>query len=106
MQHAAVWDIHRRRMVIPTVRRHAINHVPKPVRDRHVRQMRPVPMAVHLPVAHNITVVRAVRRHPHVQSAYLVTQDITKAAAAVQPVQLSVRQICHNHVHAIQPARN
>ena len=106
MQHAAVWGIHHLRMVIPTVRRHAINRAPVHVRDRHVRQMRPVPMAVHLPVVPNITVVRAVRRHPHVQSAYLVTQDITKAAAAVQPVRVSVRQICHNHVHAVRPARN
>ena len=64
VQHAAVWVIHHLRMVIPTVRAHAIDHVPNPVRDRHVRQMRPVPMAVHQPVVPNIMVVRAVRHYP------------------------------------------
>ena len=64
VQHAAVWVIRHLRMVIPTVRRHAINHAPKPVRDKHVRQMRLVPMAVHLPVVPNIMVVRAVRHYP------------------------------------------
>ena len=64
VQHAAVWVIRHLRMVIPTVRRHAINHAPKPVHNRHVHQMRPVPMAVHQPVVPNIMVVRAVRHYP------------------------------------------
>ena len=35
-----------------------------------------------------------------------ISQDIIKAAAAARHVRVSVRQIYHNHVHAIQPARN
>ena len=55
---------------------------------------------------HNITVVRAVHRLQHVQSAYRVNQDIINLAAVARPVRVSVRQIYHNRVHAIQPARN
>ena len=93
-------------MVPPVAVVHAINRAPRHVHGRHAHLMRPVPTAVHQPVAHNITVVHAVHRLQHVQSAYLVNQDIIKAAAAVRHVQVSVRRIYHNHVHAIQPVRN
>ena len=84
----------------------AINRAPRHVHGRHARLMRPVPTAVHPPVAHNITVVRAVHRLQHVQSAYRVNQDIINLAAVAHLVQPSVRQIYHNHVHAVRPARN
>ena len=84
----------------------AINRAPRHVHGRHAHLMRPVPTAVHQPAADNITVVRVMPRLQHVQSAYLVNQDIIKAAAAVRHVQVSVRRIYHNHVHAIQPVRN
>ena len=93
-------------MVPPVAAVHAINHVPRHVHDRHAHLMRPVPMAVQQPAENTITVVRAMHRHQHAQSAYLVNQDIIKAAAAAHLVQLSVRRTYHNHVHAIQPARN
>ena len=93
-------------MVPPVAVVHAINPAPRHARDRHAHLMRPVPTAVHQPAAHNITVVRAVHRLQHAQSAYLVNQDIIKAAAAARPVRVSVRRIYHDHVHAIQPARN
>ena len=85
---------------------YAIHRVPRHVHGRLARLMRPVPTAVHQPVVHNIMVVHAVHRLQHAQSAYLVNQDIIKAAAAVRPVRVSVRRIYHNHVHAIQPVRN
>ena len=93
-------------MVPPVAVVHAINRAPRHVHGRHAHLMRPVPTAVHQPVADNITVVRVMPRLQHVQSAYLVNQDIIKAAAAVRHVQVSVRRIYHNHVHAIQPVRN
>ena len=64
----------------------AINRAPRHVHGRLARLMRPVPTAVHQPAADNITVVRVMLRLQHVQSAYLVNQDIIKAAAAVRPV--------------------
>ena len=84
----------------------AINRVPRHVRDRLAHLMRPVHTAVHQPVAHNITVVHAVHRLQHVQSAYLVNQDIINLAAVAHLVQPSVRRTYRNHVHAVQPARN
>ena len=70
VQHAAVWVIRHLRMVIPTVRAHAIGHVPKPVHNvhnRHVHRQHTVAiMAAHQHLGHSIMVVRAVRRHPHV----------------------------------------
>ena len=80
-------DIHQM-MVPPVAVAHAIVLVPRHAHDRHAHLMRPVPMAVHQPVAHNIMVVHAVHRLQHVQSAYLVNQDIIKAAAAVRHVQV------------------
>ena len=74
-------------MVPPVAVVHAINPAPRHVRDRHARLMRPVPMAVHQPVAHNIMVVHAVHRLQHAQSAYLVILVITKATAVVRPVE-------------------
>ena len=68
VQHAAVWDIHRRRMVIPTVRRRVINHVPRRVRDRHVHRQHTVAvMAARQHLGHSIMVVRAV---PHLQHVH------------------------------------
>ena len=93
-------------MVPPVAVVHAINRAPRHVHGRLARLMRPVPTAVHQPVAHNITVVRVMPRLQHVQSAYRVIPAITKAAAAVRHVQVSVRRTYHNHVHAIQPVRN
>ena len=93
-------------MVPPVAVVHAINRAPRHVHGRHAHLMRPVPTAVHQPVENTITVVRVMPRLQHVQSAYLVNQDIIKAAAAVRHVQVSVRRIYHNHVHAIQPVRN
>ena len=84
----------------------AIKPAPRHVHGRLAHLMRPVPTAVHQPVENTITVVRAMPRLQHAQSAYLVNQDIIKAAAVARHVQVSVRRIYHNHVHAIQPARN
>ena len=83
-----------------------INHAANRAHGRHAHLMRPVPTAVHQPVAHNLMVVHAVHRLQHVQSAYRVIPAITKAAAVVRHVQVSVRRTYHNHVHAIQPVRN
>ena len=85
---------------------YAIHRVPRHAHGKLAHLMRPVPTAVHQPAAHNITVVRAVHRLQHVQSAYRVNQDIINLAAVARPVRVSVRQIYHNRVHAIQPARN
>ena len=46
----------------------AINPVPRHARDKLAHLMRPVPTAVHQPVAHNIMVVHAVHRLQHAQS--------------------------------------
>ena len=77
----------------------AINRAPRHARDKHVRLMQPVPMAVHQPVAHNIMVVHAVHRLQHVQSAYLVNQDIIKAAAVVR------HAVVINIIAPVEPAR-
>ena len=77
----------------------AINPVPRHVHGRHARLMRPVPTAVHQPVADNITVVRVMLRLQHVQSAYLVNQDIIKAAAAVR------HAVVINIIAPVEPAR-
>ena len=60
VQHAAVWVIHHLRMVIPTVRAHAIGHVPVRVHNRHVHRQHTVAvMAASQHLGHSIMVVRA-----------------------------------------------
>ena len=77
----------------------AINRAPRHVHGRHAHLMRPVPTAVHQPAADNITVVRVMPRLQHVQSAYLVNQDIIKAAAAVR------HAVAINIIAPVEPAR-
>ena len=77
----------------------AINPAPRHVHGRLARLMRPVPTAVHQPVADNITVVRVMPRHQHVQSTYLVNQDIIKAAAVVR------HAVVINIIAPVEPAR-
>ena len=76
-----------------------INHVPRHVHGRHAHLMRPVHTAVHQPAVHNITVVHAVHRLQHVQSAYRVIPAITKAAAAVR------HAVAINIIAPVEPAR-
>ena len=78
---------------------HAIVLAPRHAHGRHAHLMRPVPTAVHQPAADNITVVRVMPRLQHVQSAYLVNQDITKAAAVVR------HAVAINIIAPVEPAR-
>ena len=72
-------------LVVPVL--YVINLAPRHVHSRHVQILHIALMAAHQPVVHNITVGHAVHRHQHAQSAYLVNQDIIKAAAVVRPVE-------------------
>ena len=83
----------------PVAMVHAIVLVPRHVRDRLAQRTRPVPTAVHQPVAHNITVVRAVHRLQHVPSAYRVIPVITKAAIRVNCAKVDIIVVIAPVIH-------
>ena len=70
-----------------------------------------IPVVRHAPMGRQIQPIPVILRHLRCTRWKVIVrgnvmQDIINLAAAVRHVQVSVRRIYHNHVHAIQPARN